>query len=310
VAFTSGRDVFFSSGAFRPDSSEGLRLLAHEAAHAVQQAAGPVPGKLSPGGVFVSNPTDAYEQAAERAAQRIELGAPQAAAGQAPGLSIQRCGRPGGCGRAEDDFPSVASDGVIDEEAVGDGLDLAVDGTGDPLTVQRVPATPSSIEVVTNHQFPITAPLIAHGVRTGCGGISEMKVSDAAGTSFDGSSVSEDFIGQGGDVGPAFGGCNNASGQGGAAGSTFTVGSAASYTHPPTGFSFSLPAKPNTFYDVHVKIFFTNVLPAGVAAQTSECVQQYTSGGAVIGGKVFNRRHHITRQTVAGQDAANVDLTK
>ncbi|WP_170228938.1 eCIS core domain-containing protein [Polyangium fumosum] len=37
-AFTTGRHVVFSAGAFRPDSNEGQRLLAHELAHVAQQA--------------------------------------------------------------------------------------------------------------------------------------------------------------------------------------------------------------------------------------------------------------------------------
>lgn len=37
LAFTFGRDVVFASGAFRPHSEGGRRLLAHELAHVVQQ---------------------------------------------------------------------------------------------------------------------------------------------------------------------------------------------------------------------------------------------------------------------------------
>jgi hypothetical protein len=37
-AFTAGRDIFFVDGAYRPDAPDGFRLLAHEIAHALQQA--------------------------------------------------------------------------------------------------------------------------------------------------------------------------------------------------------------------------------------------------------------------------------
>ena len=50
VAFTTGSDIFFRSGAYNPGSSEGLHLLAHEATHTVQQAAGPVSGTPIGGG--------------------------------------------------------------------------------------------------------------------------------------------------------------------------------------------------------------------------------------------------------------------
>ena len=71
VAFTSGRDIFFRSGAYNPGSAEGMRLLAHEATHTVQQASGPVDGTPTAGGLWVSNPGDRFEQAAEHAGQRM-----------------------------------------------------------------------------------------------------------------------------------------------------------------------------------------------------------------------------------------------
>ncbi|HEY4607890.1 MAG TPA: DUF4157 domain-containing protein, partial [Ilumatobacteraceae bacterium] len=39
TAFTTGSDIFFRSGAYKPGSSDGQRLLAHELAHTVQQGA-------------------------------------------------------------------------------------------------------------------------------------------------------------------------------------------------------------------------------------------------------------------------------
>jgi Domain of unknown function (DUF4157) len=66
VAFTTGRDVFFRSEAYNPSSTDGMRLLAHEATHVVQQASGPVAGKSAPGGVQISDPTDSFERQADR----------------------------------------------------------------------------------------------------------------------------------------------------------------------------------------------------------------------------------------------------
>ena len=71
VAFTSGRDIFFGPGTYQPGSGDGLELLAHEAAHTVQQASGPVSGTPAAGGVLVSNPADPFEQAAEKAAKAV-----------------------------------------------------------------------------------------------------------------------------------------------------------------------------------------------------------------------------------------------
>lgn len=74
VAFTTGPDIFFRAGAYQPQSSEGMHLLAHEAAHTVQQAAGPVAGTPAPGGVSISDPADSDEQAAGRAADAVTVG--------------------------------------------------------------------------------------------------------------------------------------------------------------------------------------------------------------------------------------------
>ncbi|MGC1376170.1 MAG: DUF4157 domain-containing protein, partial [Anaerolineales bacterium] len=41
-AFAVGADLFFAPGAYQPDTDAGLRLLAHEAAHAIQQRNGRV----------------------------------------------------------------------------------------------------------------------------------------------------------------------------------------------------------------------------------------------------------------------------
>ena len=71
VAFTSGSDIFFRSGAYNPGTPSGMHLLAHEAAHTIQQARGPVSGTPAPGGVSISDPGDSFEQAAERAAGQV-----------------------------------------------------------------------------------------------------------------------------------------------------------------------------------------------------------------------------------------------
>ncbi len=93
VAFTTGSDIFFRSGAYNPGTSEGMHLLAHEATHTVQQAQGPVSGTPTAGGVSVSDPSDSYERAAEASAANVMSGAgvsaQRMAAGSA-GAAVQR----------------------------------------------------------------------------------------------------------------------------------------------------------------------------------------------------------------------------
>jgi hypothetical protein len=59
-AFTVGSDIFFGAGEYRPGTTDGDRLIAHEAAHVVQQRDAPALGPLT-----VSEPGDALEREAE-----------------------------------------------------------------------------------------------------------------------------------------------------------------------------------------------------------------------------------------------------
>lgn len=72
LAFTTGSDIFFRAGRYQPDSSRGFHLLAHEVAHVVQQAAGPVAGTPYTDGISISDPNDRFEQAAEISAASQE----------------------------------------------------------------------------------------------------------------------------------------------------------------------------------------------------------------------------------------------
>jgi hypothetical protein len=70
-AYTVGSDVVFRSGQFNPSSPTGQRTLAHELAHVVQQAQGPVDGTDAPGGIRLSSPSDRFEQAADEIADDV-----------------------------------------------------------------------------------------------------------------------------------------------------------------------------------------------------------------------------------------------
>jgi hypothetical protein len=65
-AFAMGRDVYFDRDEYRPGSSDGDRLLAHELAHVVQQR-----GASGGGDLRVSEPGDPLEREAEAAATTV-----------------------------------------------------------------------------------------------------------------------------------------------------------------------------------------------------------------------------------------------
>ncbi|MFN8466376.1 MAG: DUF4157 domain-containing protein [Caldilineaceae bacterium] len=75
AAFTCGADIFFGAGQYRPHTQGGLRLLAHEITHVVQQAQGAVrPAEGT--GLFISAPGDRWEVEAERTADLLLAGLP------------------------------------------------------------------------------------------------------------------------------------------------------------------------------------------------------------------------------------------
>ena len=65
-AFTTGSDIFFAAGEYRPGSSDGDRLLAHEVAHTVQQQGAPLSGPMT-----VTEPGDAFERHADAVADEL-----------------------------------------------------------------------------------------------------------------------------------------------------------------------------------------------------------------------------------------------
>lgn len=73
-AFTTGNDIFFKSGKYSPDTTDGRRLLAHELTHVVQQSEGRVQGEPR-----VSSPDDPHEVEARRVGDEVAAGsrAPQ-----------------------------------------------------------------------------------------------------------------------------------------------------------------------------------------------------------------------------------------
>jgi Domain of unknown function (DUF4157) len=72
-AFAYGRDIYFGAGRYNPSSREGLRLVAHELTHTMQQGRAPAPSldEVIP----VSSPGEPAELEAERVADAVLDGA-------------------------------------------------------------------------------------------------------------------------------------------------------------------------------------------------------------------------------------------
>ena len=72
-AYTVGSDIHFGAGKYQPDDPFGMHLLAHEVAHTVQQAGGSAHRQHK---LEVSQPQDALEAEADRAADAMVAGRP------------------------------------------------------------------------------------------------------------------------------------------------------------------------------------------------------------------------------------------
>lgn len=119
MAYTVGRDVVFGAEQYRPQTSEGTRLLAHELAHVVHQSQ--APGVLPIRSTY-SNAGDAAEKEADVAAGKVlASNGPVAISQRFPTLIQRKCdvGTPKDCADYEhwlDTFPSkspVAGDADI-----------------------------------------------------------------------------------------------------------------------------------------------------------------------------------------------------
>jgi hypothetical protein len=66
-AFTTGTDVYFAAGEYRPGTRDGDSLLAHELTHVTQQRGAPAGGPLT-----VSEPGDAMETEADTVAGGLD----------------------------------------------------------------------------------------------------------------------------------------------------------------------------------------------------------------------------------------------
>jgi hypothetical protein len=103
-AFTTGKDVFFSQGAYDPDSGSGRELLAHELTHVVQQGSGAA-GRG--GAMTVNEPGDAHEQEADSVADQVA---------SAPVQLQEEEEKPAAGVMEEEELPGVQKQGDVTEE--------------------------------------------------------------------------------------------------------------------------------------------------------------------------------------------------
>jgi hypothetical protein len=86
-AYTVGRNIVFGQGQFRPDTTAGRMLLAHELTHSIQQCS--FASTISPHQpITIEPPGTSLEQTAERHSSRLSAGT--GAIAPVPQLVLQR----------------------------------------------------------------------------------------------------------------------------------------------------------------------------------------------------------------------------
>lgn len=114
-AYTVGNQIVFGQGKYAPDTHEGKHMLAHELTHVVQQRSGPVSGTPAPGGIRISDPSDTFEQEAERTASRVMENQPVGLS--TPSLAVPQLQRQEATENEEDQLqPSLQRQEAEEEE--------------------------------------------------------------------------------------------------------------------------------------------------------------------------------------------------
>ncbi|HEX6861450.1 MAG TPA: DUF4157 domain-containing protein, partial [Thermoanaerobaculia bacterium] len=113
-AFTTGSDIFFRDGEYRPGSSGGRELIAHELTHVVQQQ-----GTVQTSRLTLGPPGDRFEQEADSVAQRVMRDEAVAVSPGSPGVarSLQRKGKRKRQPGPDDPQPLNVPAGTFDQAA-------------------------------------------------------------------------------------------------------------------------------------------------------------------------------------------------
>ncbi len=162
---------------------------------------------------------------------------------------------------------------------------------------------PPTIEVAQVIDAELTEDNVKAGFLTGVGGVAEIRVSDPSGQDWAGTEIHEN-IKPVTNTCTGLDNCTNTQGKGGAKGSTWKVGDAA------TGL-VNLPSKKNTFYDLHLALVKYSVLhDKGLDTCTQTCEQYFDCpGGGQIGTKKFTIKRVLKKGKIGGKDVSLVTMT-
>ncbi len=145
IAFTTGKDIFFQTGTYEPNTNSGYELLAHEVTHTVQQAS----GQVSPG--IDASPqleTEARAKGTELAARFDPNAKPK------PGSSFKNLEN-----RAQPNSPLLSSQPVIHRMRLE-----AMQRSNLEVQLQREPSqTKTTPTAETNSKEPKGTPLNLRG---------------------------------------------------------------------------------------------------------------------------------------------------
>ncbi len=149
-AATVGRDIAFAPGAYRPDHPEGVNLLAHEVAHAVQQ--GSMPAQLETAEESPSEAAPPPRPAPAEASPAVEPAQADAPATDAAAPSETETEAQGAGGPAAETLrlpPTLATPPAVPPIAGTDASEASEDATAPALAEEAEPTPPAEAPPVT-----------------------------------------------------------------------------------------------------------------------------------------------------------------
>lgn len=164
LAYAANRHIVFGSNQYRPFSTDGRLLIAHELAHTLQQGAGIGPVET------MSEPADPSEQQADRMAEAAIAGSARNPTAASHGASAEVRRAPAEPGPERDVVIVLSKDIGEEAEVLAPGALVIREDTLNGL-IEKLGAIPFSIRTlyISAHSSPLGDIVLGHGQTSGEG---------------------------------------------------------------------------------------------------------------------------------------------
>jgi hypothetical protein len=155
-AYTSGRDIYFATGRYQPETPEGKKLLAHELTHTIQQRQASSTPNHGEASLHISRPSDPEEREADAAADAVSSGRSVSISTGSSGQTVARQETSPTPGSAPATVPRDALDPA--NTAAWDWFGKLEEHRADPSFLHTVGAAPGAAGSLTKKLATASAP--------------------------------------------------------------------------------------------------------------------------------------------------------